>query len=191
MELKKVKYSNIMDYVELESISEIKHEYECGLILAMSGGSINHGILCGNAYSELRQKLSNNNDDCKVFGSEIRIHIASADSIVYPDSMVICGKMEVSKKDKNAVTNPLLVVEVLSKSTAAYDQGDKFHKYRQLPSFREYVLINQDKSVVVIFSKNEEGKWDINRITSLEDSFELQSIGVEIAMQELYKNIEL
>ncbi len=192
MDLTQSNYYSIQDYLAFESQSEFKHEYEKGLILAMSGGSINHGDLCGNIYSEIRKGLNNNEADCKVYGSEIKVHIKTSESFVYPDAMVICGGLEVSEDDKNAVINPKLIVEVLSKSTANYDRGDKFYKYRELASFREYVLINQDKAVVDIFYKNEEdNKWEIDRKMGLNSSFELKSIGIQVDMRELYKNIEL
>ncbi len=191
MGIKKPKYKSISTYLKAESISEIKHEFENGEILAMSGGSINHGILCGNIYSEIRKGLKDNTSDCKVFGSEIRIHIKENNSIVYPDAMVICGALEVSDEDKNAVKNPVLIVEVLSKSTANYDRGDKFYKYRQLTSFKEYLLINQDKKVVEIFLKNEDQRWEIIRISEQNEYVTLQSIDVRIRMDDLYKNISL
>lgn len=192
MELKKSNYYSIQDYLAFESESEFKHEYEKGLILAMSGGSINHGTLCGNIYAEVRKGLNNNESDCKVFGSEIKVHIETSESFVYPDAMVICGDIEISKDDKNAITNPKLIVEVLSKSTANYDRGDKFYKYRELASFREYLLINQDKAVIDIFYKNEDdNKWEIDRKLGLDSNFELRSIDVRISIRELYKNVTI
>ena len=100
-----------------------------------------------------------NRIQCNAYGSEIRIHIEKVESIVYPDAMIICGNIEVSGKEAEAVINPLLLVEVLSKSTESYDRGEKFYKYRQLPSIHEYILINQDKPLVETIFKTEAGNW--------------------------------
>ena len=191
MGLKDVDYQSIKSYVEYEYSTEPKHEYERGEILMMSGGTINHGILCGNAYNELRSEIGKDTKNCTVIGSEVRIHIEKAESIVYPDAMVICGDIEVSEEDKDAVINPILVVEVLSKSTESYDRGDKFYKYRQLVSLKEYILIDQAKAVVETFYKRENNIWEISRIAGLDQLIEIKSIGVNLKMEELYSGINL
>ncbi len=191
MGLKDVDYWSIERYIQYEYTTEAKHEYERGEILMMSGGTINHGVLCGNAYNELRNGLEKSPKNCRALGSEIRIYIDKAESIVYPDAMVICGEIETSQEDKDAVVNPILVVEVLSKSTESYDRGDKFYKYRQLKSLKEYILINQDKAVVETFYKKADNVWEISRISGLNASIELQSIGVHLDMQSLYRDLKL
>ena len=189
MGVKKAEYQTIQEYLKHEYSSEIKHEYEGGQILAMSGGTINHGLLCGNAYSELRKNTEKEKIQCRTIGSEVRIHIKQADSIVYPDAMIICGDIEISDDDNEAVTNPILIVEVLSKSTESYDRGDKFYKYRQLSSFKEYILIDQEKPVVETFYKRENNIWEISRTTGLENTVEIKSVGIQIKMSDLYVNI--
>jgi Uma2 family endonuclease len=189
MGVQSIKYSTIQQYLEWEYKSETKHEYEQGTILAMTGGSINPGTLCGNILPEIRMGLTPKNSNCNAFGSEIRIHIEKTDSIVYPDAMVICGEMEVSKEDKEAVINPVLIVEVLSTSTESYDRGDKFYKYRQLPSLREYILIDQNKPVVETFFKKEPTIWEIARFSGLDETIILKSLDLHISMKELYLTI--
>ena len=191
MGVKKYDYSIVSDYIELEKKSEIKHEYEEGEIFAMSGGSISHGILCGNIYTEIRKKLKDNTADCRVFGSEIRVRIEKKNAFVYPDTMVVCGDIQVSDEDENSAVNPILIVEVLSKSTAAYDRGDKFYKYRQIDSFQEYVLIDQEKAVVEIFYKKENNVWEIVWVSGLNETFLLQSIDASVRMEDLYQDVEL
>lgn len=191
MGLKDVDYQSIKSYVEYEYSTEAKHEYERGEILMMSGGTINHGILCGNAYNELRSEIGKNTKNCRTIGSEVRIYIEKAESIVYPDAMVICGEIETSEEDKDAVINPILVVEVLSKSTESYDRGDKFYKYRQLDSLKEYILIDQEKAVVETFYKKENNIWEISRIAGLDQLIEIKSIEVNLKMEELYSGINL
>ena len=185
MGITKIDYSSIAEYVAIENTAQSKCEYEKGKILAMTGGSINHGILCGNAYNELRTAIANKKINCDAFGSEIRIHIQKAESIVYPDSMIICGNIETSDEDTEAVTNPVLIVEVLSKSTESYDRGDKFYKYRQLPSFLEYVLVSQDKPVVETFYRKDNNVWEIARYTGLDTIIKLKCLDLKIDMKNL------
>ena len=149
-------------------------------------------MLCGNIFGELRSGLKNKKSNCKPFTSEIKVNIDKTNSYVYPDSMVICGELETSKNEINSVTNPILIVEVLSKSTAEYDRGDKFHLYRQLKSFKEYVLVEQNRYVVDIHYKNDNSDlWRITRYEGLDQIINLQSIGIEILMKDLYSDINL
>ena len=182
-------YLSISQYLELEYSSPTKHEYEGGEILAMTGGSLNHGILCGNAYNEIRSGLGKKGSNCNAFGSEIRIHIKAAEAIVYPDTMVICNEIETSDEDPEAVVNPILVVEVLSKSTESYDRGDKFYKYRQLSSLQEYVLVAQDSAMVETFHRKEKRVWEIARYIGIDAVINLKSIGIEIKLRDLYLNV--
>lgn len=192
MKAHKIPKLTIAEYREQEVTTGIKYEYHDGEIYALAGGSINHATLCGNIYSELRNGLKNKNSNCRPFTSEIKLNIESKNSFVYPDSIVICGDIETSKNDENAVINPVLIVEVLSKSTSDYDRGDKFHLYRQIEGLQEYVLIAQDKPVVeVFFKKTGTDLWSINRIEGLEKVIELNSINLKIEMSELYLYVKL
>jgi len=106
--------------------------------------------------------------------------------------MVVCGDFEHSKEDENSIVNPILIVEVLSKSTAEYDRGDKFYLYRQIPTFKEYVLIEQKKHVVdVHFKQGNSDLWKITRYQGLDKIIKLQSIGIEVSMKELYNRTEI
>ncbi|NRB53214.1 MAG: Uma2 family endonuclease [Saprospiraceae bacterium] len=106
--------------------------------------------------------------------------------------MVICGAIERSIETKDAVTNPTLIVEVLSKSTIEYDKGDKFYFYRQVPSLQEYVLIEQNRYVVeVYFKKGKNDLWSISRYEGLDQFIKLQSVGIEISMKELYFDVDI
>lgn len=186
---KQAESSTIAEYLAYEYASEHKHEYEGGQVSAMSGGSINHGLPCGNVYAALRRKLAEANRSRQVINSEVRVHIKAADAIVYPDCMVVCDGLETSEDDPDAITNPLVIVEVLSKSTADYDRGDKFFKYRQLPSLRAYILINQERPVVETFSKRQDNVWEIGRYAGLEQNFYSKVLDVTVAMSELYADV--
>ena len=181
---------SIQEYLEFEATSELKHEYENGLILEMSGGTINHGVISDNIYNALRQRIRKSGSGCKTYSDNIKVRIEDLNQFVYPDAMVICGGIERSDKDAESVTNPKVIVEVLSKSTVGYDRGDKFHKYRQLDSFQEYILIDQYQYVVETFYKNEQGFWEISRVESLENELHVKSFGFSISMSELYEDTE-
>jgi Uma2 family endonuclease len=155
----------------------------------MAGGTYNHGLICGNIFGEIRSRLIEQNSLCTAMSSEIKLHVVSENSYLYPDTMVIYDEVEKSVAEKNAVTNPVLVIEVLSKSTATYDRGDKFHLYRQIPSLREYVLIEQDKAQVEIY-KREGGLWKITRIQGVENTLLLSSLELEIDFQRIYYRVD-
>ena len=192
MKAHKLPLLSIEEYLLLEIESGKKYEYQDGKVLALAGGSVNHGLLCGNIYAELRSQLRLKGSDCKPTTSEIKLNITKENCFVYPDSMVICGDLEKSKNDKNSITNPIVVVEVLSKSTSDYDRGDKFYLYRQIPSLQEYVLIAQDRAQVeVYYKKPKTDLWRISRFIGLESIVQLQSLDIEIKMSELFFDIEL
>jgi len=192
MKVHKVPYISVEDYLKTERDTNTKHEYHDGKIYGLAGGTLNHGLLCGNAYSEIRNKLTKSGSKCIPFTSEVKIYIEKRNNYVYPDSMVICGAIETSKEEKNSITNPILIVEVLSKSTAEYDRGDKFYFYRQLQSFKEYVLIEQARHIVDVHYKNENSDlWRITRYEGLDKTIKLQSLDIEIIMEELYFRTEI
>lgn len=176
----------VKEYIQHEIDSNTKYEYHDGKIYAHAGGTLNHGKISGNVYSEMRIQLKKKNSKCLPFNSDIKLFIKSSNSYVYPDSMVICSE-EVSDEEENYVTNPILIVEVLSKSTAAYDRGDKLYLYRGIPSFKEYVLIEQDKHVVDVHYKHKNSDlWSLIRYKGLDKIIKFQSLGIEISMEELY-----
>ncbi len=192
MKAHKLPTLSVKEYIQQEIESNTKYEFHNGKIYALAGGTLNHGLISGNVYSEMRNKLKENGSQCLPFNSDIKLNIELSKSYVYPDTMVICGDIERSDEDSNSVTNPVLIVEVLSKSTAEYDRGDKFHLYRKIPSFKEYVLIEQKKYVVdVHYKSNNSDLWRITRYEGLDKIVKLQSIGVEISMEELYFRTEI
>ncbi|MDZ4703221.1 MAG: Uma2 family endonuclease [Saprospiraceae bacterium] len=120
----------------------------------------------------------------------VRIYIERADFVVYPDGMVICGDIQTAEPDRNAVINPVLIIEVLSKSTESYDRGDKFHKYCSLPSFKEYVLIDQNKPVVDVLYKKTAAYWKMVITIGLDKSIYLNSLDCSIQLSDIYRNTQ-
>ncbi|MFV8755633.1 Uma2 family endonuclease [Nannocystaceae bacterium ST9] len=144
-------------YLEAEQRSDIRHEYLRGEVYAMAGGTPEHSALAMAVGAALTTALAGRR--CRVFGSDLRVRIESTDLTTYPDLTVICGSFESSADDPNAATNPILIVEVLSDSTEAYDRGEKFAHYRRLPSLREYVLVSQREPRIEAYRKNAAGEW--------------------------------
>lgn len=188
MDAEKLNKVTVREYLQLELDSQTRYEFHDGYIYALAGGSLNHGLICGNIFGEIRAGLKEKNSPCKATTSEVKLHIASENSFLYPDAMVICGDIAPSGADPNAVTNPILIVEVLSKTTSAYDRGDKFFLYRQIDTLQEYVLIEQHKAQVEIYQR-EAGLWKITRVSGLGQSIALRSIGLEIRMEEIYRDV--
>lgn len=181
-------YYSIEDYLALEAQAEERHEYEAGRIHAMSGGSINHSIIGGNIITALNNSLKDSN--CIALNGDARLWIDHAHSFVYPDAMVVCGEIQAAEEDPHAVVNPVLIVEVLSKSTVGYDRGDKFHKYCSLPSFQEYVLIDQRQPVVDVLFREEPGYWKMTTAIGLDQSISLGSLGFDIPLSAIYRNVQ-
>ena len=181
-----LKSYSIPDYLAHEEQSEEKHEYEAGQIKAMSRGTINHGRIGTNMTVALSNSLGKS--DCEALHNDIRVWIESASSFVYPDAMVVCGEIETAEQDEHSITNPTLIVEVISEYTEAYDRGDKLHKYALLPSLKEYILIDQSKPVVDTFYREAPGYWEVRPVIGLDKSITLSSIGCSIKLEDIYRN---
>jgi Uma2 family endonuclease len=145
------------DYLAAEAASDIRHEYLRGEVFAMAGGTPTHARLAMAVGVALSNALAGR--PCGVFGSDLRVRIEATDLSTYPDAVVVCGRLEHADADPHAASNPILIVEVLSDSTEAYDRGEKFAHYRRLPSLREYVLVSQREARLEAFYKNDDGAW--------------------------------
>ena len=187
---KKLDIFTVEEYLAFEDQAEVKNEYEQGVITAMSGGTINYGIIGNNVNSQLSNAVRKKGVDCITINGGVRIFIEKADSFVYPDGMMICGGIQTSDRDENSVINPILIIEVLSKSTESYDRGDKFHKYCSLPSFKEYVLVDQYKPVIDILYKEDASFWKMTTTIGMEKSIYLSTLDYQISMRDIYRNTQ-
>lgn len=182
-----VRYAlTVEEYLEREKTSLVKHEYHNGEVFAMAGGTPPHSLLGTNATGELRNALRGK--PCRPYNGDLQVAI-SRRKYVYPDATVICGKPTFFEENSIAPNNPVVIVEVLSESTASYDRTGKFMRYCQIPSFREYVLIEQTFPFVEVRTRNETGTWEIRTYGHLDDTVELKSIEVLVAMRDLYDGI--
>jgi Uma2 family endonuclease len=188
-----VSYSNkkytIEEYLEMEEISQEKHEYYQGEIFAMSGPKVQHGIISGNTFGLLFNKLKGK--PCRPFNGEQRIHIEKNTLFTYPDIFVVCGEIETRNNDDWNILNPVVIVEILSPSTRDYDHGLKFQLYRDIPSLKEYILIDSESIHIEIFFLNDHGNWELKEYKSIEDSFALKSIQVQLDLKEIYEGTKL
>ncbi len=173
------------EYLSLEDQSKWRHEYHKGEVVAMAGGTLEHSQISSNVIRALGNAIGRKN--CRALTSDLKVELA--DSYVYPDAFVICGDVEFAQGRKDIVKNPCLLIEVLSESTEQYDRGEKFEQYRNIPSFKEYMLISQSKPSVEVFFKQDDKHWLMTVITDLDDAVPLQSLDTAIPMREIYDKV--
>ncbi len=170
------------EYVTLEASTETKHEYVGGVIVAMAGGSIEHGRLVSRLTALLSSVLKGR--PCIVLPADVRVRIRSADRSTYPDVYVVCGEVERDPDDEHAIVNPVLIVEVLSDSTAESDRGDKFADYRRLRSLREYVLVSQRERRIDVYHRDGR-RWVLEEHTQGEE-LRLDSLDITVLVDDVY-----
>ena len=194
MELAAQTHLTLAEYNQLEEETNTRYEYHHGEVFAMAGaatdvGNPKHSLIANNAGGLLRSALLSKN--CAVFNSDAKYHVASLNKSFYPDVSVVCGPIERSEKDIRALANPILLVEVLSKSTEGYDKGNKFKDYGHLASLQEYVLIEQDQPLVQTFYRSSpDALWQMRWFQPEDDEVVLQSVGVSLKLADLYHKTE-
>lgn len=176
------------EYLALEEQSEYRNEYENGEIVAMAGGSLDHAQITFNIAKTIDKKIS---EKCRTLPTEIKVQVENYRKFYYPDVLVICGEPKFYQKRNDTITNPLLVVEVLSDSTEAKDRGEKMLAYRTLESLQEYVLVSQDKPTVEQYIKNVEGNWIHKATIGIKSVVKFESIGIELLLEEIYQRVKL
>jgi Uma2 family endonuclease len=175
------------EYLAMEEVAEYKSEYHNGEIFAMSGGTTDHSLVAVNVIIALGTRLAAR--PCRVFNSDMRLHIERSGLYTYPDGMVIRGKIELVKKRKDTVTNPVLLVEVLSESTRDYDRGAKFNFYKQIPTLQEYVVADSERPHVECYRRTEGDNWLVEMYDELDATVKLESITCEIPLQQMYSKV--
>ncbi len=175
----------LAEYLAFEEASEEKHEYVNGYVYAMSGGSPDHAGIAASLIVALGNALAGR--PRRVFTADLRVRVERTGASTYPDASVVCGKLETSKTDPQATTNPTVIFEVLSPSSEAYDRGAKANHYRQIPSLREYVLISPEERRVEVQRLNAQGLWEL-RFFGSGEQVELASLDVRLSVDALYAN---
>ncbi len=184
----KSKYS-IEEYVALENAASEKHEYYQGEIFAMSGNKSQHIVVAGNIYGSLWSKLYGK--PCQPYNSETRVHIEKNTLFTYPDVSVFCGDLKSLNNDDFNFLNPSVIFEVLSDSTKDYNRNAKFKLYRDIPSLKEYVLVEPEAVNIEAFRINDAGFWELREYNDIEMAMELRTIGVTLALKDIYQNTRL
>ena len=179
---------SVEEYLALDREADYKSEYVAGEIFAMGGASPKHVLISGNTAGELRNRLRDTN--CQVYSADLRIQAEKGDAYHYPDVAVVCGRPEYLDERKDTVTNPLIIVEVLSPATRNYDRGDKFASYRRLDSLREYILIAQEACHVEHFVRKE-GGWEFTEIDECRGNLMVPTLNIVIPLTEIYAKVEL
>ena len=176
------------EYLALERKAEYKSEYAYGQMYAMAGGSPEYNLIAGNVHTALNVALRDR--PCLVFNSNMKVRVPSSLKFHYPDATVVCDNPHYDDKERDVLLNPLLLIEVLSPTTAAYDRGKKFQSYQEIPSFREYLLIAQDEPVIERFVKQADGNWLYTKVAGLDQSIELVTLDCRLALRDVYAKVE-
>ncbi|MEZ4528738.1 MAG: Uma2 family endonuclease [Desulfobacterales bacterium] len=175
------------EYLEMEAAADCRSEYYSGEIFAMSGGTPRHSIICLNLNRGIWE--ATRDKDCTGFESNMKVEIAPADAYVYPDVSVVCGEIELAENTRDAITNPVLIIEVLSPGTESFDRGMKFEYYRMLASVKEYVMVSQDQPRVETYFRQDENIWQYRVVRGLDQTAVLQSLEYKIALKDIYHKV--
>lgn len=182
------RYYSPEEYLEIEVKSEERHEYINGQIIPMTGGTPNHNQIALNLSGTLNFALKR--QPLRVFVTDQRLWIPQKRINTYPDVMVVAGELEFQEGRKDTLTNPIMIAEVLSKSTKSYDRDEKFAAYRTIPSFQEYLLIDQYTMHVEQYSKTDNNRWIFTEYEDADVTISLASISFEISLADIYDKVD-
>ncbi len=175
------------EYLNLEDRAEFKSEYYQGEIFSMAGASLNHNqivvnlcIACGNLLKNLPYRI---------FANDLKVWIPQVNAYTYPDVLLLAEPPQFVEKRNDTVTNPLIIIEVLSDTTKDFDRSGKFEFYRTLPSLQEYILVHQDKIQLEQFIKQSEKQWLMREYTAEEISLEFANVPVQVSLADIYAKV--
>jgi Uma2 family endonuclease len=184
----KQKYT-IEEYLEMERASNVKHEYYKGEVFAMAGASLRHNFIFSNTFGEIGLQLKNSS--CQPFGSDMRMHIPENTLFTYPDISIYCGKHTLLDQQEDTIIHPTIIIEILSKSTRDYDRGTKFNLYRDIPTLKEYMLIDTEKIGVEVFRIDAHKQWVLQEYKTLQETVQLPTVAVSLLMKDIYRGTRL
>lgn len=177
------------EYLAMEEVADYKSEYFQGEIFAMAGGSFNHNVIVGNTFKAM--SLALDKKPCRVLMSDMRLLVKRNGLYTYPDVMIVCGKVEFVPKRNDTLTNPIVIVEVLSPSTREYDRVKKFALYKPLDSLREYLLVDSEQIHVTHLRRADpESAWTIEMYDDLQTVLHLDSVGCDLALAQIFDKVE-
>ena len=182
-----IKYITPQEYLELEINSIEKHEYFNGEIVGMAGNTKNHNLIVANLIGEIHAFLKEKN--CNVYPSDFRLATPSFDSFMYPDVTIVCGETELKDTAFDTLTNPVVIIEVMSQSTENNDRGYKFFYYRQIPSIKEYILVDSMRCHAEIIRFGKDLKWEMININGLNEFISINAIDMQLPMKNVYDRV--
>jgi Uma2 family endonuclease len=180
-------YLSPEEYLTLERRAEFKSEYVDGVMYAMAGGSERHNLIAANVIISIGSQLRDH--PCRVYPSDLKVRVPNSRRFFYPDVSIVCGETLFADDERDVVLNPVIVVEVLSESTAAFDRGKKFQSYQQIESLREYLLVSQDEYVVEHFLRQDAGHWLYTKAGGLEETLALPTVKCQLALSDVYSKV--
>jgi len=180
---------SIEEYLEMEQSSIEKHEYYKGEIFAMSGAKMPHNSISKNLLGTLFTKLKGKK--CQPYGSDVRIHIESNTLFAYPDISIICDEVITRNNDDFNVLNPVAIIEILSQSTKNYDRGEKFKLYRDIPTLKEYILIDSESIHIETFRLNEKNHWELEEYNFVTEELYVKGINEKILITDIYEGVKI
>jgi Uma2 family endonuclease len=175
---------SIEEYLQFEKASNEKHEYYQGEIFAMSGASNSHNWIFTNLFVGMANKLKGS--PCRPYGTDMRMHIPENTLFAYPDISIYCGPAQPTDFDQESFLHPSVIFEILSPSTRQYDRGEKFKLYRDIPTLKEYVLVDSESIRVENFQINEKGFWELHEHKLPDDLVTISFLQICISLREIY-----
>jgi Uma2 family endonuclease len=179
----------VEEYLQFENESIEKHEFYDGEVFAMAGAGLRHNKIFSNVFGKLSHKLTGKS--CQPYGSDLRIHIPENTLFTYPDISIICGDILQSDIDVDTLVQPTVLIEILSHSTQDYDRGGKFKLYRDIPTLKEYILIDSESIDVEVFRINASGHWQLEEYKDLGGFLEIAAVEVAVTLSEIYEGTKL
>lgn len=179
----------IQEYLEIEKASDIKHEFFGGEVFAMAGASLRHVIIATNLLVQTALQLKGKS--CHPYGSDMRIHIPENTLFTYPDISIICGDVVPSPEDEDTAIQPIVLIEILSPATKNYDRGEKFRLYRDIPSLKEYILVDSESVNIEAFRLNAGRHWELEEYRAVDNILEINAVFLSIALQDIYERTKL
>jgi Uma2 family endonuclease len=180
---------SVAEYLQFERESLEKHEFYRNEVFAMAGAGPRHNVIFSNLFGRLAYQLKGN--PCRPFGSDMRIHIPENTLFTYPDISIFCGDIIPADADEETVVQPTVLIEILSPSTKDYDRGGKFKLYRDIPTLKEFILIDSESVTVEVFRVNASGHWELEEYKKLNEVLTMPSVGISISLEEIYDSTKI
>jgi Uma2 family endonuclease len=175
------------EYLAQERLAEEKHEYYKGKVTDLAGASLKHNQILANLMREVGIILKGK--ACRILPSDMRVTVPSGEAFMYPDAVIVCKKPELMDDRFDTLLNPVVIFEICSPSTKDHDRGKKFHFYRQIPSFKEYVLIDSLQVFVEISHRQADDSWKFEASSDPDGRLRINSIQSSISLEEIYRNV--